>query len=259
MYASFLIISNKNSKGFYVDLFDEQFLEQYLHTTPLLDFDSSEIKSLIQQHKWLELDSISERIGAIYEYVRDDIQYGYHTKFNIGASEVLSVGMGNSLIKTTLLIALLRAVGIPARVKAGTINKVIFRGLLGRLSFPLCLNQFPFAAAEIYFNGQWIVLGGHIIDRPYLRNLQMKFVNYMGSFYGYGIAVLHFRNPSINWEGHHTGIQYEAISNLDEVFDDPDSFFAAHPEIEKAAKQFRYRKIVLPTLNKNILKIRKFS
>ena len=52
-------------------------MQQYLNETPLLNFSASNIQSLIMERNWKELDEY-ERTKAIYEFVRDEIRFGYN-------------------------------------------------------------------------------------------------------------------------------------------------------------------------------------
>jgi transglutaminase-like putative cysteine protease len=57
----------------------------YLQATPLLDFDSPSIQTLIAEKEWQSLTT-SERIGAIYHFVQNEIAFGYNKRDDIAAS-----------------------------------------------------------------------------------------------------------------------------------------------------------------------------
>lgn len=229
---------------------------QYLRPTPLLDYESPILQTLVQQKGWKNLSSISAQIDAVYTFVRDAIPFGYSKAFAISGSEVLKLGLGNCLTKTILLMTLLRAVGVPCRMKAGMVDKVLHRGLLGSLAYRLSPDTLFHGWVNIFYNDRWIEIGGHIVDRPYLLKLLAKYPDYMGSFYGYGIAVLNFRNPPIHWEEGDTFIQSKARAGTLGTYDDPDAFFQAYPEAQERTRSLRYQKILRPTLNKSIVKLR---
>ena len=69
---------------------------------------------LIQNMKWKEMGEF-ERIKAIYNYVRDDVLFGYNIDDGISASKVLADGYGQCNTKGTLFMALLRAWCQPVR------------------------------------------------------------------------------------------------------------------------------------------------
>lgn len=103
---------------------DKHDLRRLTHSTPLLDFTHPAIERLITERRWRDLD-IYQRIGAIYNFVRDEIEFGYNVRDNLRASHVLADGIGQCNTKGTLLMALLRAVEIPCRFHGFTIDKSI--------------------------------------------------------------------------------------------------------------------------------------
>lgn len=66
-------------------------MNKYTKETPMLDYLNPAIQKLIQSRKWKEIDEF-ERIQSIYNYVRDEILFGYNTDDSIPASNVLSDG-----------------------------------------------------------------------------------------------------------------------------------------------------------------------
>ncbi|MDT4763333.1 transglutaminase-like domain-containing protein [Sphaerochaeta sp. PS] len=229
---------------------------QYLEQTQLLDYSHPTITKLIAGHGWTTCKSQTELIDQIYTFVRDEIPYGYSESFTVNASQVLLDGYGNCLSKSTLLMALLRAVGIPCRFHASTISKVIYRGLLLPLSYRIARDQHYHAWVEVLFNNRWLELEGHIIDKPYLQKLQQRFPDYMGSFYGYGIAVLNFKNPDNRWQENHTYVQHKAVETDLGTFHTPDSFFSQFPKAGSYTKSFRYKTIIKRRLNHSITAMR---
>ncbi len=224
----------------------------YLESSRLLNYTHPSITSLMADKGWYSIKDERVVIDTIYSFVRDEIEYAHTRSYALSASEVLALGCGNCLTKTTLLMALLRAVGIPCRFHAMTINKVIFRGLLRGFSYALAKNQ-PFHAwVEIQYKNTWLELEGHIVDQSYLQKLQQKFPDYMGSFYGYGIAVLNFKNPENKWRESHTYVQNKAIEEDKGTFDTPDAFFSKFPEAETYTQTFRYKAIIRGRLNSSI-------
>lgn len=235
---------------------EENIQSQYLSATELLDFNAKPIQKLIQEKGWKKIPSKTALIGAIYTYVRDEIPFGYNSSIPMQASSILCEGYGQCINKTILLMALFRAMGIPCRFHAFTVDKIILRGILKGTAYSLAPKQLYHGWVEIHFRRSWIQLEGHIIDRPYLFQLQSKFQNYMGSFYAYGLAVLNFKNPPINWEESHTYVQKRAIEQDFGTFNSPDEFFLKHPEASKLSKTFSFRHFIQPNINKHIKAIR---
>ena len=76
--------------------------DKYLRETRMVDFSNPAIQKLIQNMKWKEMGEF-ERIKAIYNYVRDDVLFGYNIDDGISASKVLADGYGQCNTKGTYL------------------------------------------------------------------------------------------------------------------------------------------------------------
>ena len=61
--------------------------------TRLLDFTHPAIESLVAQRGWRQLAPF-ERIGAVYDFVRNEIAFGYNAGDELPASRVLADGIG---------------------------------------------------------------------------------------------------------------------------------------------------------------------
>ena len=64
-------------------------MQKLLACTPMLDLNAPEIQALITRREWRELDAY-HRIEGIYNFVRDEILFGYNTDDGIPASRVLA-------------------------------------------------------------------------------------------------------------------------------------------------------------------------
>ncbi|HCC00150.1 MAG TPA: hypothetical protein DEP42_02860 [Ruminococcaceae bacterium] len=95
----------------------------------MLNYNSSEIQTLVAKRSWRELDDFN-KIQAIYNFVRDEILFGYNVSDSVVASRVLSDGYGQCNTKRTLLMALLRSVDIPCRIHGFTIDKRLQKGTM---------------------------------------------------------------------------------------------------------------------------------
>lgn len=100
---------------------------KYLKETYLLDFMHQSIQKLIDQQHWKELDD-KQKIQQIYLFVRDSLQFGYNIADELKASTILKDGIGQCNTKSTLLMALLRGVGIQCRLHGFTIDKSLQKG-----------------------------------------------------------------------------------------------------------------------------------
>ena len=228
---------------------------ELLRETKLLNLNNPTIKKLIQNRKWQQL-SEKERICAIYNYVRDEIAFGYNISDNMTASEILNDGYGQCNTKGILFMALLRAVNIPCRIHGFYVDKIIQKGTITGLFYKLSPNEIMHSWVEVYYNNQWYNLEGFILDIKYLNGLQDKFINYTGSFCGFAVAISDFQDPPINWNENDTYIQKDGIIADLGVFNSPDELLEKHQQKIGWFKDFMYRNIVRQSMNRNVEKIR---
>ena len=114
---------------------------QYLRSTPMLDYEDPAIARWIDEHGWRDISDDFERIRAIYDFVRDEILFGYNVDDSIPASRVLRDGFGQCNTKGTLFMALLRACGVPCRAHGFTIDKKLQKGAMSGLVYRLAPRE----------------------------------------------------------------------------------------------------------------------
>lgn len=199
----------------------------YLESTCMLDYHTQNIQKLIEERKWKELPEY-ERIKAVYDFVRDEILFGYNVDDNIPASRVLREGYGQCNTKGTLFMALLRACEIPCRVHGFTIDKKLQKGAMTGMVYRKAPAQILHSWVEVCLEERWYELEGFILDRTYLQNLQTLNSDCKGAFCGYGVAVADFQHPIIEFERNNTYIQSEGIVQDFGVYDSPDELLEAH-------------------------------
>ena len=86
----------------------------HLKKTNIINFEHASIQALIKNRKWQQLNEY-DKIGAAYQFVKDEIVFGYNQSDDIAASDVLADGYGQCNTKGNLLMALLRVLAIPCR------------------------------------------------------------------------------------------------------------------------------------------------
>lgn len=228
---------------------------QYLEPTRILDFTDPTIARLVTQRGWNAMDS-SDRVSAVYEFVRDEILFGYNVSDDIPASRVLADGYGQCNTKTTLLMALLRATGIECRFHGATIDKALQRGVMVGLLYRLAPRSIIHSWAEVNVGGRWIGLEGVILDLDYLAGLRVHTNCSAGAFLGYGVGTDDLASPCIQWRGSDTRIQSTGINRDFGVFDDPDSFYRSHGANARGVKGWLYRHVMRNAMNKRVRVIR---
>lgn len=222
----------------------------------MLNYSSESIQKLISDRNWKALDEF-HRILEIYNYVRDEILFGYNVGDDIAASQVLNDGYGQCNTKGTLFMALLRAVNIPCRVHGFTIEKALQKGAMTGFVYKKAPKNVFHSWVEVFYENTWYELEGFIIDRQYLTKLQLINSSCNHFFCGYGVAVTDFQNPVIDWNGNNTYIQSKGINQDFGVYNSPDDLLKEHGQELSCIKKFLYQHLGRHLINRNVKKIRR--
>ncbi len=229
--------------------------KDFLIETPMLDFTHPQIQALIEQRKWRDLLQY-DAIGAIYNYVRDEIRFGYNADDRLPASQVFKDGYGQCNTKGTLLIALLRAVGISSRFHGFTLFNELQRRAIPNYLFFFAPKRIIHSWVEVYYENRWINLEGYIIDKSYLKQVQRSFANQSEGFSGFGIATKCLASPNVDWKGEDTYIQSDGIADDFGEYSQPDDFYASHGSNLAGVKKVLFRYVLRHLMNFNVNKIR---
>lgn len=247
------------------DLENAKFTE-YLKETRMLDYYHPDIQILIVEKGWKELDTY-HKIEQIYSFVQNEILFGYNKGDTIPASEVLSDGIGQCNTKATLLMALLRAVDIPSRFHAFSLRNCVQKGAIPEILFPLAPKTVIHTWAEVWYDGDWRVLEGVILDLEYLHKVQQMQKSFSSTinpseneepvFYeGYGIGIDNLYHPPVDWKGENTYIQYKGIVSDYGIYDCPDDFFVDHSQDLRPWKRWICEHFTYKSMTKRVNKIR---
>ncbi|WP_294228558.1 transglutaminase family protein [uncultured Shimia sp.] len=227
----------------------------YLAETPMLDFQAPALQFLVEKRGWRTLP-LSARIGAVYDFVRNEIRFGYNVDDTRQASAILKDGYGQCNTKATLLMALLRAVGIPCRLHGFTIDKGLQRGVVPELAFWMAPKNILHSWVEVDFDGRWINLEGFILDEPVITALQKAFPG-RNSLCAYGAGTDCLQDPDVAWREVDTYIQKTGINNDFGVFDAPDDFYAVHQQDLTGLRGVFYRTVLRHWMNRRVAKMRR--
>ncbi|HEX3022688.1 MAG TPA: transglutaminase-like domain-containing protein [Lachnospiraceae bacterium] len=230
-------------------------MEQYLRETRILDYNTNTIQELIKGRNWQGKND-KEKILGTYNFVRDEIRFGYNVRDNLSSTEILRDGYGQCNTKGILFMSLLRAVGIPCRMHGFTIDKKLQKGAITGIAYLLSPNEILHSWVEVYYDGRWLNLEGFILDMNYLTKLQDRFKNCTNTFCGYGVATDNFRNPQVDWDNNDTYIQKEGIVRDFGVYDSPDELFEKHKQNLNTVKRKIYENIIRHQMNQNVSRIR---
>jgi len=164
-------------------------MDEYLKPTKLCDCDNAELRE-----KAVEItagaESPKEAALEIFYFMRDEIPFGFglHDPATETASRTLRRGYGDCGSKTNLQVALLRAVGIPARYHYVRAKGDILKGFFPKFIF----DRFPVDAGhfwcECYVSGRWIACET-LLDKPLYEGMLSK-----------GL-ITREQIPTIDWDG----------------------------------------------------------
>lgn len=230
-------------------------MENYLRETKILDYSNAALQNLLEQKGWKSLDTVT-KVKAIYNFVKDEVKFGYNISDDISASQILEDGYGQCNTKATLLMALLRATGVPNRIHGFTIDKALQKGAITGIWYQLSPKNILHSWVEVLVNEQWYFLEGVILDKPYLTNLQEQNSGFKAAFCGFGVYTDNFENPPIEWNLNNTFIQDKGINQDFGLFDTPDDFYSTHRQKLNALTRFVFRNVVRHIMNKNVENIR---
>lgn len=129
----------------------------YLTATYYFDFEDEIIQTLIASYKNNNISDKEKAIG-LYNKVRDNWKYDPYSisfsKENYRASTIAQKLSGNCVEKSIILIACLRAVGIPARLHLGKVKNHI---AVERLTEKFGSNELtPHGMVNAYLNDTWL-------------------------------------------------------------------------------------------------------
>ncbi|WP_420880301.1 transglutaminase-like domain-containing protein [Rhodococcus sp. (in: high G+C Gram-positive bacteria)] len=229
-------------------------MDVHLQPTPILDYDGVSVQALVTERGWKELP-YGTRIGAVYDFVRDEVTFGYNADDALAASRVLADGYGQCNTKTTLLMALLRAVDVPCRFHGATIDKRLQKGVVGGILYRLAPRNIVHSWAEVRFDDRWVGLEGVILDADYLNGLRNT-VAPEGPFLGYGTGTEDIGDPPVAWTGTDTAIQKTGVNGDFGTYDDPDAFYAHHGTNLTGLRNLLFQKVIRHAMNRKVAAIR---
>lgn len=230
-------------------------MDKYLEETPLLDYSHPTLVELVEVRGWKSFAPY-DAIGAVYDFVRDEIRFGYNAADDLPASVVLRERYGQCNTKGTLLMALLRSIGVPCRFHGFTIDKTLQRGAIPEFAYRLAPPSIIHSWVELSHEGRWIQLEGFILDAAYLEGVRCMFPDSRGEFCGYAIGTEDIEHPAVQWSGTDTYIQRTGINRDYGVFDSPDAFYARHGTNLSGLRRLLYVHVVRHFMNATVDRIR---
>ena len=232
--------------------------KKFLEPTKMLNYKSQKLQELIKSRKWNELDEYN-KIHSVYDFVQNEILLGYNREDTLTAEQVLVERYGQCNTKATLLMALLRGVGIPCRLHGFEVSKEFQRGATTALISFFAPKHIIHTWAEVYYNGQWLALEGVITDKRYFDVIKRKHKHEKGEFKRFAIATQNLSSLRIDWNGEATYVQNAAIVTDLGIWNNPDEFFSKYAQNFGKLKHFMYIHCGRKIMNHNVKRIRNIS
>lgn len=160
---------------------DDDDPRHWLGSTPLLDLDDPRMRLKARALTQL-CKTPREQALAVYGFVKrlpvtKEVKVRFRT-----AREVIDAGTGDADDKATALMALLRAAGIPARLRYMELHGDMLRGLVPRFT------RATRPVAEIWLGGRWLRTDTYIFDARFMAAARQRLKD-RGWHQGYGIHV----------------------------------------------------------------------
>jgi hypothetical protein len=227
--------------------------EPWLGPTELLDLGDAKLRLRSRAVTQLAKND-REKALAIYGFVKR-IPFAKPFKLKLRSPrQVIDAGRGDALDKVGLLVAMLRIVDIPARIRYMQLPGEMLRGLISHMS------SAARPVAEAWIGGRWIATDTYIFDAAYMAAARQRLAEEEWEC-GYGIH----RDGASIWNGVDdaflTGVEV-AKDNLmrgaQGAFEDPAAFIASpwwrntHPALTSAV----HWNIMVPSMGKVIRELR---
>jgi len=230
--------------------------KEYLEPTSLIDFNTPIVK-----RKALELTedatSESEKVKHIYHFVRDEIPYTFTHNLQ-KASDVLKEKVGQCNTKTTLTIALLRAINIPARYHCGSVSKQLFINTIPKWAYPLTPRLIPgHCWAEVYINDKWTAIE-NVVDLKLYEGIQCKMLNEnQKESIGCGLSKDKFQKE---WDGKTDVLMQDGALEGDAgTFSNADIYLAESETFLNPLKHWLKDVLVKKLMNRKFNDLRKYA
>lgn len=201
---------------------------RWLANTPLLQFDHPKIRLLAKRLTQLK-GGPREQALACFLHIRA-LPFGcIADSTGTSALAVLRHGKGDCHSKSTLLIALLRALGIPSRMRFVTLKPDFLYGIIDTAGQPL-----EHAYMEVLLGDAWQAVDSYVVDLRLALAAKARLVT-EGRKLGYGMHV----DGAVTWDGQSSSFGQFTVNDPSSMplhdwgaFDDPYQFYSSVPYVK---------------------------
>ena len=168
-----------------------------------------------------------EKLERFFYYVRDQIQFAFPKEGDlVKASQTIETGQGQCNTKGTLLLALCKAAGLPARIHFSLIKKEIQRGLFTGLGYRLMPDAISHSWVEVEIEGEWRRLDSFINDEPFYRAAKHQ-LQLDGWHTGYSVSCASGSSSADFNIDEEQFVQMDAVVDDHGTWDDPADYYAS--------------------------------
>jgi transglutaminase-like putative cysteine protease len=199
---------------------------RWLVNTPLLDIEHPKIRLLALRLTQLQQGDRQKAL-ALFEHVRELPFACLPDGNSVSALTVLRRGRGDCHTKSTLLVALLRAIQIPSRLRFVTLRADFLRGVIDLGALPI-----EHCCVEVLIEGRWIAVDSHVMD-PLLARAALARLDEENRDLGYGMH----RRGATDWDGQQQAFAPFVADHPASLpvhdwgpFDDPYQFYSQVPQ-----------------------------
>jgi transglutaminase-like putative cysteine protease len=161
-------------------------VSQYLMTTPMCDHDHPVVQETARRVV-AGAQTKREMATRVFDFVRDTIRFSMAFSKS-KASQILKLGYGECITKTNVQVALLRAVGIPARMHWVMAQTKVLHGLVAGVVLRSMPPEASHFWTECYLEGHWISCEA-LLDKPLYEGMLKQ-----------GL-ITKDQIPTIDWDG----------------------------------------------------------
>jgi transglutaminase-like putative cysteine protease len=211
------------AQTFLATLNEAQDERRWLRSTPLLQLEHPKIRLTAQRLTQLRATP-REKALACFQFVRS-LPFGCSADgTGTSALAVLRSGRGDCHTKSTLMLALLRSLGIPSRMRFVTMKPDFLYGIADLGEQPI-----EHAYTEVLLDDQWLALDSYVVD-PRLAVAAKARLKIERRTLGYGMHS----QGTIQWDGRSSAFAQFTLDDPDSMplhdwgaFDDPYLFYSS--------------------------------
>jgi transglutaminase-like putative cysteine protease len=201
--------------------------QRWLANTPLLQFDHPRIRLLAKKLTALK-PTPREQAVACFVWLRA-MPFGcIADSTGTSALAVLRANRGDCHSKSTLLLALLRSLGIPSRMRFVTLKPDFLFGIIDTGGQPI-----EHAYLEVLVDGHWQAMDSYVVDVRLAMAAKTR-LKLEGRSVGYGMH----KDGAIGWDGRSNSFGQFSLQDAGSMplhdwgaFDDPYQFYSSVPYV----------------------------